>query len=127
MTDEQKAALADLDRHIECGYPMSIASARTLKVMLSSPVLPEDLDPEARKAMRRAFDAAYLNEPFIEAIYRALYAHLTRKAPVTVWRVQPEGFPFEDFEAINVATARAGHWLAQDIEVSIRKTEVPES
>jgi hypothetical protein len=54
-------------------------------------------------------------------------AESTLPKPVTklVWRLQPEGWPFEDFPAIAPATHRAGHWLAQDIEVSIRKTTVP--
>jgi hypothetical protein len=41
-----------------------------------------------------------------------------------VWRLQPEGWPFEDFTAIYTATARAAHWLAQGVEVSIRKMTV---
>lgn len=130
MTDAERKAMEWLDGQL--GYSLvqpvtdTLAHLRTLKAMLTRPALPEEPNDAALYAMEMAGPSAHgYSRVTAQGMYRALYAHLTAKPTKIVWRVQPEGWPFEDFPAIYAATARASHWLAQDIEVSIRKTEVP--
>ena len=117
-TPEQLAALEAHDKWANSRSTFA-EHARTIKEMLDAPRVPSLCDHPTIDAIAAKIG---VKRGLVAMVIEALWP---KPATKTVWRVQPEGWPAEDFGAIYTATSRAGHWLAQDIEVSIRKTEVP--
>lgn len=104
MTNEEREAMEWLEtaasgRYEGCQFSeFSQKFARTIMAKLARPVMPEEFPEEAMAAMWEAGKAAaspmFVRTPpndtmrrVFVAEYRALYAHLTKPAPKTEWRV----------------------------------------
>jgi hypothetical protein len=132
MTDDERKAMEWLDLFTPGGTEAH-PHARTLKAMLSRPVLPEDPTPGELGAIGevlRGHIYADRNRVAYEA-YRALYAHLSAPKTKTVWRVteaqdggrSPEHF---DFDSIDLPLARVRVCAERHrITVTIDPREVP--
>lgn len=94
MTDDQKDALAWLEGIAAAAAPWGPSAARharALKLMLAEPRLPAEPTDEALSAMLRTYNGAPDFQGWDRkwvAVFRALYAHLTKPKTVEVWRVE---------------------------------------
>lgn len=130
MIDAEKAALAALEaatsgRYSDsCNLHMNVGQLRALKALLAEPRLPAEPSEEMKQVMRRAFEGSYLHSPFIDAIYRALSAHLTKPKTKKAWAVGC-GLGFVHFDTLDEALEAAGVEVKAGRVVTIAHEEVP--
>lgn len=105
-TRKERDALAWLDGEMQGPCPRA-THARTLKAMLAAPRLPKEPTTEAIAAMVRRSSTPL----DMQAVYRALYAHLSKPATkmVEMWEVR-------------YAFYHSGKWLASSTVYPSRET-----